>query len=207
MSLCKWVCLLALTISASANAGGGPIGIDHRLHYDNSGIWKISNQNIVVYGSLLTVVGGAVALGGDDRFGNTLWRSTDAFVLGELTTTVLKKGFRRQRPSETSDPDSFFSSGKKNDSFPSGHMTAMTAMVTPIIMEYHEDYPAVYALALLPAYMGVARLKVRAHWQSDVLAGAIVGTGFGIWAGRRDSPLILSWLPGGFQVGYIHHFK
>jgi undecaprenyl-diphosphatase len=25
-------------------AGGGPIGIDHRLNEDNSGIWKISNQ-------------------------------------------------------------------------------------------------------------------------------------------------------------------
>jgi undecaprenyl-diphosphatase len=207
MALRKWVCLFALIVSGAATAGGGPLGIDHRLHYDNSGIWKNSNQNILVYASLVSVVGGAVALGGEDRLGNTLWRSADAFVFGELTTTILKKGFRRQRPSETSDPDSFFSSGKKNDSFPSGHMTAMTALVTPIIMNYREDYPAVYGLALLPAYMAVARLKVRAHWQSDVLAGAIIGTGFGIWSSRRDSPLILSWLPGGFQVGYIHHFK
>src|SRR3954470_23670710 len=105
MALRKWVCLFALIVSGAATAGGGPLGIDHRLHYDNSGIWKNSNQNILVYASLVSVVGGAVALGGDDRLGNTLWRSTDAFVFGELTTTILKKGFRRQRPSETSDPD------------------------------------------------------------------------------------------------------
>jgi undecaprenyl-diphosphatase len=28
----------------------------------------------------------------------------------------------------------------------------------------------------------------------------------GIWAAKRQSPLILGWLPGGFQVGFIHRF-
>ena len=50
-------------------------------------------------------------------------------------------------------------------------------------------------------------MKTHGHWQTDVLAGAALGTGFGIWASRRNSPLILSWLPGGFQVGFVHHFK
>jgi len=47
MALRTWACLLALTVSASATAGGGPLGIDHRLHYDNSGIWKRSNQKLL----------------------------------------------------------------------------------------------------------------------------------------------------------------
>lgn len=50
-------------------------------------------------------------------------------------------------------------------------------------------------------------MKVHAHWQSDVLVGAAVGTGIGVWASRRDSPLIVGWLPGGFSVGYVHRFK
>ena len=59
MALRTWACLIALTVSASATAGGGPLGIDHRLHYDNSGIWKRSNQEILIYGTIATVGAGA----------------------------------------------------------------------------------------------------------------------------------------------------
>ena len=207
MALRTWACLFALTVSASATAGGGPLGIDHRLQYDNSGIWKRSNQKILVGATAVTVFGGALLLGDNDDFGDTLWRSVDSVVLASATTDVLKLGFRRQRPSETDDPDKFFSSGKKNNSFPSGEVTLISAAVTPFIVRYGEDHPMVYALALLPAYDMVARMKTRGHWQTDVLAGAAIGTGFGIWASRRNSPFILSVLPGGFKVGFIHHFK
>ena len=206
MALRSWACLLALTMSAPAFAAGGPLGIDHRLHYDNSGIWKKSNQKILATGTVVTIFGGALLLGDDDKFGDTLWRSVDAVVLGSLTTDVLKVSFRRQRPSVTDDPDKFFSSGKKNKSFPSGQVTLISAAVTPFIVNYGEDHPMVYALALLPAYDAVARMKTRGHWQTDVLAGAAIGTGFGIWSSHRNSPFILSLLPGGFQVGFIHHF-
>ena len=50
-------------------------------------------------------------------------------------------------------------------------------------------------------------VKTRGHWQSDVLVGAAIGTGVGLWASHRQSPLIIGWLPGGFQIGFIHHFK
>lgn len=199
------VYLLAWALTAPAFAGGGPLGIDHRLHEDNHGIWKLGVQRTVVYGSIVTVVGGALALGDGDTLGDTFWRSTDALAFSFITTRGLKSVFRRERPSDTSDPDKFFS-GKHNKSFPSGEVTTMAAVVTPFIMTYGEDHPAVYALALLPAYDAVARLKVRGHWQTDVIAGAAIGTGFGIWASRRNSPLILSWLPGGFRVGFVHHF-
>jgi undecaprenyl-diphosphatase len=65
----------------------------------------------------------------------------------------------------------------------------------------------VWALALLPAYDAVARVKVHDHWQSDVLAGAVLGTAFGIYAHRRKSPLIASWLPGnGLMLQYSRQF-
>jgi hypothetical protein len=78
--------------------------------------------------------------------------------------------------------------------------------VTPFVYAYGRDYPAVYALELLPAYDAIARIKEHAHWQSDVLVGWSIATGVGISAARRDSPLILSWLPGGFEVGFVHRF-
>ncbi|MBD8900465.1 phosphatase PAP2 family protein [Rhodanobacter sp. DHG33] len=198
--------LLALALSAPAFAGDGPFGIDHRLHYDNSGIWKRSNQNILMYGTIVAVGGGALAFGDQDKLGDTFWRSVDATVIASLGAEALKYTFQRERPSQTSDPNRFFE-GSRGRSFPSGEVTAITAAVTPFMANYGEDHPAVYALALLPAYDAVARMKTRGHWQSDVLAGAALGAGVGIWAAHRKSPLIIGWLPGGFQVGYVHHFK
>lgn len=197
--------LVALSVSGTACASGGPLGIDHRLHYDNSGIWKRGNQTALMYGTILTVGAGALALGDHDRLGDTFWRSVDAMVVTGVSTTALKYTFRRERPSQTDDPNRFFRGHAQ--SFPSGEVASISAAVTPFIVNYGEDHPAVYALALLPAYDAVARMKVRGHWQTDVLAGAAIGAGVGVWAAHRSSSLIVGWLPGGFSVGYVHHFK
>lgn len=198
--------LATLAGGSTAYAAGGPFGIDHRLHYDNSGIWNRNNQKALMYGSILTVGVGALALGDDSKLGDTFWRSVDSMVITGVAATGMKYTFRRERPSQTASPNQWFKSSSAQ-SFPSGEVAAISAAVTPFIVNYGEDHPAVYALALLPAYDAVARMKVRGHWQSDVLVGAALGTGIGIWSARRHSPLILGWLPGGFQVGFIHHFK
>ncbi|MEO6925241.1 MAG: phosphatase PAP2 family protein [Rhodanobacter sp.] len=201
-----WLFTAIMLFPAVVFAAGGPLGIDHRIHYDNSGIWKRSNQNVLIYGTLITVAGGALAFGDQDKLGDTFWRSVDALAVTSLSTEGLKLAFQRERPSQTSDPNQFFA-GSHAQSFPSGEVAAISAAVTPFIVNYGPDHPAVYALALLPVYDAVARVKTRGHWQSDVLVGAVIGTGVGLWAAHRKSPLILGWLPGGFQVGFIHHFK
>jgi len=197
--------LMALPMQP-ARAGGGLLGIDHRLHYDNSGIWKRGNQTTLIYGTIATVGIGAIALGDQSKLGDTFWRSVDALIVTGVATTAMKYTFQRERPSQTSDPDLFFQ-GSHAQSFPSGEVAAMSAAVTPFIVNYGHEHPAVYALALLPAYDAVARMKTRGHWQSDVLVGAAIGTGIGIWTAHRKSSLIVGWLPGGFSVGYVHHFK
>jgi undecaprenyl-diphosphatase len=201
-----WVILLTLGCSSGALASGGPLGIDHRLHYDNSGIWKRSNQNALIYGTIISVAGGALALGDDNKLGDTFWRSVDAMAVTSVSAEAMKVTFRRERPSQTDDPNRFFA-GRHAQSFPSGEVATIAAAITPFIVSYGHDQPAVYALALLPAYDAVARMKVHGHWQSDVLMGAALGTGVGLWAAHRDSPLVVNLLPGGFSVGFIHHFK
>ena len=198
--------LATLAGGSTAYAAGGPFGIDHRLHYDNSGIWNRNNQKALLYGSILTVGVGALALGDDSKLGDTFWRSVDSMVITGVAATGMKYTFRRERPSQTASPNQWFKSSSAQ-SFPSGEVAAISAAVTPFIANYGQDHPAVYALALLPAYDAVARMKVHGHWQSDVLVGAALGTGIGIWSARRHSPLILGWLPGGFQVGFVHRFK
>ena len=205
-ALRSWLCAAAILVSGAAHAGGGPLGIDRRIHYDNSGIWKRSNQNALMYGTIGAIAGGALVFGDNDQLGDTFWRSVDAMVITGVGAEAMKYTFQRERPSQTDNPDRFFA-GSHAQSFPSGEVAAISAAVTPFIVTYGRDHPAVYALALLPAYDAVARVKTHGHWQSDVLVGAALGTGVGLWAAHRDSPLIVSWLPGGFKIGFIHRFK
>jgi undecaprenyl-diphosphatase len=198
--------VIAAAASGPIHASGGPLGIDHRIHYDNSGLWKRSNQTALFYGAIVTVGAGAFAFGDDNKLGDTFWRSVDALVVTGVGTTALKFTFQRERPSQTSDPNRFFE-GSHAQSFPSGEVAAVSAAVTPFIVNYGDEHPAVYALALLPAYDAIARVKTRGHWQSDVLIGAAIGTGVGLWAAKRRSSFTVGWLPGGFSVGYVHRFK
>lgn len=195
---------IALTVPAFARAGG-PFGIDHVVAYDNSGIWKRSYQQDLAVGTAVLVLGGASWIGDEDPLGDTLWRSVDAMALSVATTEAMKLAFSRERPSQTNDPNRFFT-GHGHQSFPSGEVAQITAAVTPIMMTYGRDHPAVYALALLPVYDAVARVKTHGHWQSDVLVGAAVGAAFGYYASQREHALIVGWLPGGFQVGFRTSF-
>ena len=194
-----------LSLAPGLACAGGPFGIDHRVAYDNSGIWNRSYQKDLEATAALTVIGSALWFGDDDTYGDTSWRALDASVLAVGTAQLMKWTFSRERPSTTSDPGKFFQ-GSGNQSFPSGEVAFISAAVTPYILAYGDEHPAVYALALLPAYDAIARVKVRGHWQSDVLIGAAIGVGFGWYAAHREHPLILSVLPGGFQVGFRESF-
>ena len=191
-------CCLLLLVSCVAPASAG--GIDHILTYDNSGIWKRTNQTALVNTLIAGEIVGAVWEGGETRLGKTFWQAIDSSAVGAVSSEALKRIFTRSRPAQSNDPNLWFQGGS-HYSFPSGEVTAVTAIITPFVLEYQRDQPAVYALYLLPAYIGVARMKVQAHWQTDVLAGFALGTAAGYFAHTRDSPLILGVLPHGFLVG------
>ena len=98
-----------------------------------------------------------------------------AMVIAQLTLTLpLKVLAGRSRPyaGEGSSPFKPFTGG---ESFPSGHTTQ--AFVLASVISAHADQPWVtgvsYGLATL---VGVARMERRAHFLSDVLSGAAIGT-------------------------------
>jgi hypothetical protein len=194
------LCLFFFLCAGQSFAGGGPIGIDHLVDYQNSGIWKRSNQTALMDALIAGEIAGALWEGGETRLGKTFWQSIDSSAIGAISSEALKHIFTRSRPDQSSDPNLWFK-GTSHYSFPSGEVTAVTAIVTPFVLEYAHDYPAVYALELLPLYDGIARVKVHAHWQSDALAGFALGTGSAYFAHTRDSPIILSALPHGFMIG------
>lgn len=188
--------LLALPIAAFA--ASGPLGIDHRLPYDNSGIWSRHHQLMLQDGVILTELGGALWLGGESRLGKTFWRSLDSSAFAALTVQGMKYAFGRERPSQTDNPNQWFKGGQ---SFPSGEVALQASFVTPFIMEYRQDHPWVWGLELLPAYDGLARMKVQGHWQTDVLAGWAVGTLWGMYSHGKQTPFFLSIMPHGIVVG------
>ena len=202
---CLVVTLCMFVLSRAASADNGPFGIDHVIHYDNSGIWKRSVQKDLAAGTALILVGGALWEGDDNKLGDTFWRAIDSTALSVGSAQVMKFAFSRERPSQTTNPNKFFT-GHGNDSFPSGEVAEIAGAVTPFILEYGQEHPAVYGLALLPVYDAIARLKVHGHWQSDVIVGAALGAGCAWYATQRDKPLVLSFLPGGLMVGFKKDF-
>ncbi len=197
LALALWVC------AASADAAGGPLGIDHRLNRDEHGVWSRANQLRLERSLIAGELALALWEGGETRLGRTAWQSIDSSLLAALAAEAGKRTFGRERPYQSDDPNRFFHGGQ---SFPSGEVALASSVVTPFVLEYGRDSPAVYLLELVPAYDAVARMKSQAHWQTDVLAAFALGTATGWYAHSRDLPFTLSVLPHGFMVGIRRQF-
>ena len=125
-------------------------------------------------------------LSGNDALSRLGFISGEAIVASAAVTNVIKIGGGRQRPSHagTGDSDDFtFGHGYSEGyaSFPSGHATAAFATATVLTVE-SSHWSASSARWVGPvafgsaALVGASRMYSNAHWMSDVIAGAGVGT-------------------------------
>ncbi len=194
-SLCLLIAGLVVLV---ASPGVGADGLDHPINPTNSGIWARQYTQGLEYAVVATELGGAFWLGGESELGRTFWQTIDSSIVSSATAQGMKWAFGRERPSQTSNPNEWFKGGQ---SFPSGEVTLQASFVTPFIVNYADRDPWVWALEMLPAYDAVARVKQGAHWQTDVIAGWALGTGFGYFAAKNKTPYILSVMPHGFMVG------
>jgi membrane-associated phospholipid phosphatase len=186
--------------------GGGPLGVDNAVDAgDATGIFARRYQRALQIGAPLLVVGSALWEGADSRFGETAWQATDSLALGFIASESMKRVFSRSRPSQSDSPNEWFR-GSGHRSFPSGEVMEITTAVTPFVLEYAPDCPPVWGLALLPAYDAVARVRNRAHWQTDVLASLAIGTGIGYYAHSRQTAISVQLLPRGITVGWKTRF-
>lgn len=195
----------ALLSPAIGNAGCGWSHIDHRVNQDESGIWNPNVYRGIMIAASAADLGGALWEGAESRLGKTMWQDVDSQIFSAASTEAMKYAFTRSRPRQDDDPCQWFQ-GSGHYSFPSGEAAWSASIVTPFILEYGSEYPAVYALLLLPAYVGAGRIKAQAHWQSDVLAGWAVGGLAGWFAHSRDTPLFVQALPHGVFVGLKTQF-
>jgi undecaprenyl-diphosphatase len=179
--------------------------IDHRVAFDDSGAWDPKVYRGVVDTLTIAQIGGAIWEGSESRVGKTMWQGIDSQIIAGASTEVGKRAFTRVRPATEDNPCLWFQGGS-NHSFPSGEAASAAALVTPYVLEYGREYPAAYLLPLLPLYVGTARVKNQAHWQTDVLAGWAIGGVSGWYAHGRESPILIELLPHGAAVGLHKQF-
>ncbi len=202
-ALCT-LCSLLL-ISAPAQAGGGPFGIDTYHEPNDTGIWARKNQLALDGVVLVGVLGTAFWEGTDSASGQLAWKTIDSMVATAITTSVMKEIFTRKRPSQSTNPNDFFA-GPGYQSFPSGEAAMMAAAVAPAIAMYGDSNPAVWGLLALPIYMSAARMEVNGHWLSDVLVASAIGGYVGTKMAARNSPWVLGLTADGAFVGWKKKF-
>ena len=123
--------------------------------------------------SALLLIGGALTHdeplreAGRDSLESEIWAGT-------VVTPLLKRSFGRARPIEDEGAHSFHPLSSAHQSFPSGHATNAFAFATAIAAHADNWYvPAiVYSLA---TGVAASRVNDRAHFPSDVVAGALIG--------------------------------
>lgn len=155
----------------------------------------------------LVAGGGLYVLGlarGNRRVQDLGLHSVESIFLASVVTGAVKVTAGRARPRVSRDNarnfNLFRGLGKDDyQSFPSGHTTAAFAFASIISAETSHWWPgsrwivgpAMYGVATLT---GVSRIYNNAHWASDVLAGAAVGTFTGIKVFRYQHSHPNNWL-------------
>jgi len=151
----------------------------------NSTYWKgTSYSTYVVAGGLPVGLFVAGMIKGDKQLKRNAYEVTGALAIQFATTAIMKRAFDRRRPWEKY-PDVIYpykhSGGK---SFPSGHTSTAFTLATSLTLEYKKWYISVPAY-LWAGSVGYSRIYLGVHYFSDVMGGAVVGTG---------SALLAHWL-------------
>ena len=94
-----------------------------------------------------------------------------------LDTYVIKRAVGRERPFE-SNGRTVFVPGSSHDSFPSGHATEAFA-VASVIAARSKSWPIPVIAYTAATLVALDRINDRAHFASDVVAGAFLGSAVG----------------------------
>lgn len=158
------------------------------LDHAATGVELITSPGAFLIGPALYVYGRSTDHHGVEDLG---WHGTEAALVGSGITGVLKVLLGRARPyvSVDTNPKDFkffkgFSSSDRQ-SFPSGHTTTAFAVASSVTSEVQRMWPK-YTWYVGPvlyggaALVGLSRMYHNAHWASDVVLGAGVGTFSGL---------------------------
>ena len=125
------------------------------------------------------------------------WRATTFWIMAMVSSQLLigpvKALYDRERP-----PDPLVET--TGASFPSGHAVAATAVALSLVIAFVPVGPTRRNLELVAAgfavLMALSRVYLRAHWLSDVAAGAALGA-----AAAVTSAALVKWYMSGRSHG------
>ncbi|MBZ5589281.1 MAG: phosphatase PAP2 family protein [Acidobacteriia bacterium] len=102
---------------------------------------------------------------------------------GAFVAPVVKELAGRQRPNAGSGSGAF-EPVSRGQSFPSGEATE--AFTLAAVVSNHTASPVLRGVAWgLAGLVGCERMELNAHWASDVVAGALIGSAVGSWVSRH----------------------
>lgn len=108
------------------------------------------------------------------------------FMLGTLTlwwvVELVKAIVSRSRPYIRLAQTRIVGMQARGRSFPSGHTSQAFFMAALLLQHFHLNLSGVLLLYILALVVGITRMYVGAHYPRDVLAGAILGTAWGLLA-------------------------
>jgi membrane-associated phospholipid phosphatase len=167
----------SLAVVGTALVIDRPVRDEMRRHTGNSTFLTQTERFGVQYAA--GVVGGFYLVGvlTDDR--KSLQVAQDglaaSIIASGLITPAIKLIAGRIRPRDDAGIYNFKPFSNVNSSFPSGHTTEAFAVASVVANHYEETWVTCtsYSIASL---VGVARMYHHAHFASDVLAGAMIGT-------------------------------
>ena len=99
---------------------------------------------------------------------------TSSLIASGIIAPLLKYSVGRERPVNTDRTFKFKPFGD-GASFPSGHTTQAFAVASVIAADYSETWVKIVAYGCA-CLVGASRVEQNAHFTSDVVAGAIIGT-------------------------------
>ncbi|MGG3305932.1 phosphatase PAP2 family protein [Paenibacillus lautus] len=107
----------------------------------------------------------------------TAYQSAIALTISHLIVVLIKKIVRRDRPFRVLEQVKIGNFPLKDYSFPSGHTTAIFAVITPLLFLV-SPLPTIL-LIILAALVGLSRIYWGYHYPTDCLAGSLIGFGSG----------------------------
>lgn len=102
-----------------------------------------------------------------------------------LITEALKRSIKRPRPYTTYPDDIILRKKTTGFSFPSGHTSCAFATATALTLSTKKWYVAVPAFTYA-GFVGYSRMRLGAHFGSDVLVGILVGVGSSLLTWQCD---------------------
>ena len=105
-----------------------------------------------------------------------------ASLISATINQAIKVSVNRYRPRDDKLSDNYqgYTGLNNNSSFPSGHTTEAFTLASVFASSYEDEPWVAYTAYSVAGMVGIARMYLDAHWASDVVASAFIGT----WVGK-----------------------